>query len=54
MFSRRHYEFLAALFRESAKDDKLTLSRLAEALKRDNPRFDTERFMVASLKVGGK
>ena len=54
MFSKRHYEFLAAWLDNAAMavgdlDRRLVAHSLADRLERDNPRFDRHRF----LKVAG-
>jgi hypothetical protein len=54
MFSKRHYEFLAAWLDNAAMpvgdlDRRLVAYSLADRLERDNPRFDRHRF----LKVAG-
>jgi hypothetical protein len=51
-FNRRHYEVLAAVFREIRRDSPdfdigYVASRLADAFERDNPFFSRERFMDA-------
>lgn len=51
-FNKRHYEFLAAIFRENRKHWGLTnvetIARaFADAFERDNPFFSRERFLDA-------
>jgi len=40
LFSRRHYEAIAAWYR----DDGDSISALADLFEADNPRFDRDRF----------
>ena len=54
MFSKRHYEFLAAWLDNAAMaigdlDRRLVAHSLADRLERDSPRFDRQCF----LKVAG-
>ena len=53
MFSKRHYDFLAAWLDNVAMavgdlDRRLVAHSLADRLERDNPRFDRHRFLKAA------
>ena len=53
MFSKRHYEFLAAWLDNAAMavgdlDRRLVAHSLADRLERDNPRFNRHRFLKAA------
>ena len=53
MFSKRHYEFLAAWLDNAAMavgdlDRRLVAHSLADRLERDNPRFDRHRFLTVA------
>ena len=53
MFSKRHYEFLAAWLDNAAMavgdlDRRLVAHSLADRLERDNHRFDRRRFLAAA------
>ena len=52
MFSKRHYEYLAAWLDTAAMAvsdrDRLVAHSLADRLERDNPRFDRHRFLKAA------
>ena len=58
MFAKRHYETIADVLREvstnmntrASADLTVTMVRtkLIEAFQRDNPRFDSVRFLIAS------
>ncbi len=57
LFSKRHYEWLARHLRDELSSCEVTsqyhqsmyftIRHLAQQLQRDNPRFDSERFIIA-------
>lgn len=55
IFTKRHYEFIAKEFRTtvgpgvSAGTFMFTISRISDALERDNPKFDRAKFISACL-----
>lgn len=51
MFSRRHYEFLAASINKMGGEDyrEVVAKHLAEDLAADNERFDTAKFVQVSV-----
>jgi hypothetical protein len=53
MFSKRHYEYLAAWLDTAAmavsdRDRRLVAHSLADRLERDNPHLDRHRFLKAA------
>lgn len=56
-FSKRHYELLATIMQDACPEKNwdpnkraqgdVTVTRMREHLKRDNPAFKSERFAVA-------
>lgn len=59
MFTKAHYEFIAKVVREQLDESEgdevdgvidLT-NRLAASFAKDNPRFDSEKFIHAALAV---
>lgn len=47
MFSKRHYEVIASMVRETNSVDTGLVGEMIKCFQLDNPRFDTNRFIKA-------
>lgn len=48
MFTKRHFEAIAKLIKQSDADSKTVIAQdMAKLFKEDNPRFNTDRFYKA-------